>query len=260
MDMRPSRVLKKLRAGQVVSCMKINLADIRAAEIAAMCGYDCLWLDMEHVPNDWIAIENQIRAAKNYDTDVMVRVSKGCYSDFVKPLECDASGIMVPHIMNLQEAKNVVRMTKFHPVGRRPIDGGNVDGAYCMIEYEKYIVQANRERFVVVQIEDPEPLDDVEEIAKLDGIDMLFFGPGDFSQGIGAPADWKNPLLLKTRKRVAELARKNGKFAGTVGSLNTWQELADMGYNFISLGADVVALWLYFKDMLAKFSNVKAGK
>jgi 4-hydroxy-2-oxoheptanedioate aldolase len=236
--------------------MKINLSDVRAAEIAAMCGFDCLWVCLEHIPNDYSAVENQIRAAKNYDTDVLVRVEKGCYSDYIKPLEIDAAGIMVPHLMSLEEAKGIVKMTRFHPVGRRPIDGGNVDGAYCMIPYEEYTVDANRERFVVVQIEDPEPLDELEEIAKLDGIDMLFFGPGDFSQGIGATGQWDNPLLIETRKRVVKVARENGKFAGTMGSLTAWDELVDMGYQFISIGADVVGLWMYFKDLMKKFDQM----
>ncbi len=75
MQMRPSRVLRKLRAGKVASCVKINLADPRVAEIAALCGVDCVWLDREHVPNDLRDIENQIRAAKAHDVDAVVRVA-----------------------------------------------------------------------------------------------------------------------------------------------------------------------------------------
>ena len=133
MQMRPSRVLKKLRAGKVASCVKLNLADPRAAEIAAMCGVDCVWLDQEHVPNDSRDIENQVRAAKVHDVDAVVRVPRGSYSDLVHPLEMDATGIMVPHVMSLDDARRVVWQTRFHPVGRRPLDGGNADGAYCMI-------------------------------------------------------------------------------------------------------------------------------
>ena len=256
MHMRPSRVLRKLRAGQVASCVKINLADPRAAEIAAMCGLDCLWLDMEHVPTDWAAMENQIRSAKVYDVDVMVRVARGSYSDYIQPLEADAAGIMVPHIMSAEDARKVVWQTRFHPVGRRPIDGGNQDGAYCMIDVDEYIRDANRQRFVIVQIEDPEPLDEIEQIAAVEGIDMLLFGPGDFSQGIGTPGQMDNPRIAETRKLVAEVANAHGKFAGTVGGLANLRELIDMGYHFVSLGADVVALWQYFREIAAGFDEI----
>ena len=120
-----------------------------------------------------------------------------------------------------------------------------------MLPTDKYIKQANKERFVVVQIEDPEPLDELNEIAKLDGIDMLFFGPGDFSQGIGTPMQWNNPKIAETRKRIAETARNFGKFAGTVGNIRNFKELAEMGYQFISVGADVVGLAEYFKEIVA---------
>ncbi len=103
-NMRQSRVLHKLRNGEVASCFKLNLADARAAELAAMAGFDCLWLDLEHVPNDLAAIEKGIWAAKSQNRDVLVRVPRGSYSDTIRPLEMDAAGVMVPHVMSLADA------------------------------------------------------------------------------------------------------------------------------------------------------------
>lgn len=258
MQMRPSRVLRKLRSGEIASCVKLNLADPRAAEIAAMCGVDCVWLDREHVPNDLHALENQIRAAKIYDVDAMVRVSRGSYSDLILPLEMDAAGIMVPHLMSLEDARRVVWQTRFHPIGRRPVDGGNADGAYTMIPANDYFQQANRERFVVVQIEDPEPLPDLEQIAQIEGIDMLFFGPADFSQGIGDPNNFSNPRIAETRRRVAEVACRHGKFAGTVASCETLAATVELGYRFINVGADVLALGEQFRRVAKAFDDVRA--
>ena len=252
-NMTASRVLKKLRKGEVVTCTKVNLESSRAMEIMAMAGYDCMWLDMEHVPNDWLNLEKQILAAKAHGADVMVRVSRGSYSDHIKPLELDASGIMVPHVMGLEDAKAVARMTRFHPVGRRAVDGGNADGAYCQVDFLDYLKQANDQRFVAVQIEDPEPLAELEVIAQVPGIDMLFFGPGDFSQVIGAPGQWDHPEIASARKRVAEVCRAHGKFAGTVGSPAQAGDLVSMGYQFISIGADVVHLFNGCRELLNQF-------
>ena len=254
-QMRPSRVLRKLRAGEVVSCFKMNLESARVAEIAALSGFDCVWADREHTAVDWSDLEKQILAAKTQDTDVMVRVSRGSYSDYIRPLELDASGIMVPHVMSLQDAQNIVRMTRFHPVGLRPVDGGNADGGFCLVDFAEYLEQANAERFVVIQIEDPEPLDELEAIAALPGIDMLFFGPGDFSQAIGAPGQWNHPLIAQTRRRIAEVCLANGKFAGTVGGLDNKDELISLGYRFISVGADVVGLSRYCGEIVAAFES-----
>lgn len=254
MHMRKSRVLRQMRNGKVATCVKLNLADTRNAEIAAMCGFDCIWLDMEHVPSDYSYIEDAVRAAKIYDVDTLTRVSKGCYSDIVCPLEGDSTGVMVPHLMSLDEAKRVVYYTKFHPIGRRPLDGGNADGKYCLVDAADYIKEANAERFTVVQIEDPEPLAELEEICALPGIDMIFFGPADFSQGIGDPCG-NDPEIDRVRRLIARTARAHGKFAGTVGSPANFDSLVEMGYTFISTGADVVALWQYYGDLVGKVSG-----
>ena len=255
MHMRKSRVLRQMRNGKVATCTKLNLADPRSAEIAAMCGFDCIWIDLEHVPNSMASVEDAVRAAKIYDVDVLTRISRGCYSNLIRPLEADSTGIMVPHLMSLKEAKEVVYYSKFHPIGRRPLDGGNADGKYCLVGGADYVKEANEERFTVVQIEDPEPMDELEEICALPGIDMIFFGPADFSQGLGNPCDFADPRIEEAKKLVAKTARKYGKFAGTVGGPANFDALVDMGYTFISTGADVVALWKYYKDMVANVSG-----
>ncbi|MFN0118981.1 MAG: HpcH/HpaI aldolase family protein [Blastocatellia bacterium] len=253
--MRPSRVLRKLRAGELASCFKLNLLDGRVAELAAMHGFDSLWLCMEHVPNDWSEIEKQILAARIYDVDTLVRIARGSYSDYIRPLEMNATGIIVPHIMSLEDARHVVHMTRFHPVGRRPVDGGNADGAYCNIAFTDYIAQANRERMVFLQIEDPEPLSELDEIAALPGYDALLFGPGDFSHAIGVPSQVNHPEVEDARRRVAAAARKHGKFAATVGGLADLPRLFEMGYQWVCSGADVLGLNEYCKQMVAGFAQ-----
>lgn len=250
MNMRKSRVLKKIREGKTALCTKLNLADPRIAEIAAMSGVDCIWICNEHVPTDWSQIENLVRAAKLYDCDIMCRVSKGGYSDLVRPLEADCAGIMVPHVMSLEEAKQIVYYTKFNPIGRRPLDGGNADGKFCLVDGKDYIKQANEERFTCIQIEDPEPMKELEEICALPGIDMIFFGPADFSQGIGKPCDMECKEVVKAREIVAKTARKYNKIAATTGSAANKKTFEEMGFNFISVGADVIALGDYFRSVV----------
>lgn len=258
--MRPSRTLRRLRDGHVASCTKLNLADARVADIAAAAGFDCIWVDLEHVPNTLYDIEQQVRAAKAFDVDVMVRVNKGSYSDLVRPLELDAAGIMVPHVMSHAEAEQIARQTRFHPIGRRALDGGNADAAYTVLPTEAYVEQANRERFVVIQIEDPEPLEELDAIAAVRGIDMLFFGPGDFAHALGLVGQYDHPKILDARRRVAEAARKHGKFAGTVGSAESLPELVKLGYQFVSIGADVVALVEQFRAYAAAFGSASPAR
>ncbi|MEX2568867.1 MAG: aldolase/citrate lyase family protein [Cyclobacteriaceae bacterium] len=253
--MKPSLVLQKLRTGENVACFKVNLADARVVEIAALAGFDCIWLDQEHIGQDWSILAAQIWAAKSQNKDTLVRVPRGSYSDYVKPLELDATGIIVPHVMNMADAQKVVAMTRFHPLGMRAIDGGNADGAYTAADFKQYLKDANQQRFVILQIEDPEALDELEDIARLDGFDMLFFGPGDFSQAIGAPGDMAHPEITAARQKVVEVAKKFGKFAGTTGTTDKVPTYQRMGYQFISIGADVIAMTQYCKELVANFKE-----
>ena len=252
--MRPSRVLAKLRAGEVVISFKHNFCDPRIAELAALGGFDCVWVCLEHIANDWSTVEAMVWAAKCHDVDTMVRIERGSYSDYIRPLEIDAAGIMVPHVLSLADAEAVVRMTRFQPLGRRPVDGGNADAAYTNVAFLDYLREANEQRFVVVQIEDPEALDELDAIAAVPGLDMLFFGPGDFSHGLGAPAVWDDPRLLAARRRVAEAALAHGKFAGTVSASADPAELIEMGYRFLNLGSDVTGLVNYCRTLTSDFA------
>ena len=252
MNYRKNRIIEKLKADALVTSLKVNCTDSIPVEIACMCGVDCIWLDMEHCAADYNEIGKQILAAKAHGAEVIVRTPRGAYSNLTRPLELDASGVMVPHVMGLEDAKQVVYYTKFHPIGRRPIDGGNADGKYGLLSVEDYIRYSTEEKLTNIQIEDIEALEQVEEIAKLDGIDMLFFGPADFSQSIGEPTNIGNERTLAAKRKVAEVARANGKFAGTVGDPSNVKQLYDMGYRFINLGADVDGLCMYFADVMEK--------
>lgn len=254
--LRPSRVLRTLRAGGTASCVKINLADPRVVEIAALAGFDCVWLDMEHVPTDWRDLENAVRAGKGHDCDTIVRVERGSYSDLVRPLEMDAAGIMVPHVMSGLEAVQIATQTRFHPLGRRALDGGNADGAYCGAPLATYLRHANEQRLIIVQIEDPEVMAELDVIAAVPGIDMLFFGPGDFTHGLGIPGRFDDPRVHEARRLVAEAARRHGKFAGTVTSADGIETCRTLGYRLLSVGADVVALGEAFRSVAAAFGAV----
>ena len=238
---RKSRVLELLRSGKKAVCYKSNLTCPRVAEIAGMHGFDAFWICQEHVPTDNSVMENFIRACKIYDMDTIVRVAKGCYSDYIRPLEADAAGIMVPHLMSLEEAEYIAHTVRFAPVGLRPLDGGTADGLYCLIDGREYMKFCNENRMVIVQVEDPEPLSQLDKICQVPGIDMIFFGPGDFSQAIGDPCNFDNPEITRVRQLVVKTAHRYGKFAGTV-SAPSLQVCLEEGFDFVNGGSDVRAI------------------
>ncbi|MEO5803229.1 MAG: aldolase/citrate lyase family protein [Verrucomicrobiota bacterium] len=255
MKLRTSRLLREMRAGQSATSFKLNLADPRIIELAGLAGFSAVWICNEHVGNDWFNLENQIRAAKLYDMDTIVRIEKGSYSDYVKPFEADATAIMVPHVTTAEEAQRIVEMTRFQPLGRRAMDGGNVDGIYCQIPLTDYIQHSNTERVLIFQIESPEALENVEKIAAVPGFDILLFGPGDFSHLIGKPGQINDPQVVAARKRVAAAAKANGKFMMAPGMIASRAVLEEEGFKAFNLGADVIGIGQYCKDRMAAFQN-----
>lgn len=247
-SIRRSKVLDKIRAGKIACSIKVNVSGQEATEIAAMSGFDCVWTCMEHCPLGIDTIKSQIAVCKAHDTDLLVRVPRGSYSDYIRPLEADATGIMVPHIMSLEDAKNLVNQVRFHPIGRRPIDGGNGDGQYGMLPTADYLSQSNENKMVILQIEDPEPLEkDLEAICDLPGYDILFFGPGDFSHAIGHADNVNHEDVVAARKRIAKTARKYGKALGTVCTDDP-RVFIDEGFQLLNLGSDVGALTGFYRE------------
>lgn len=259
MPLRPSRILKKARSGGRATVLKLNLVEPRIVELAGLAGADAVWLCNEHVPNDWLNLENQIRAAKLYDMDTIVRVSKGPYSDYVKPFECDATGIMVPHVTSVDEARNVVDMVRCHPLGRRAMDGGNMDGLFCQIPLTEYAKQMNTERFIILQIESPEALEIVEQIAAVPGYDALLFGAGDFSHRIGKLGKATDPEVVAARKRVAATALKHNKLVAVASLYGQPDQIVEEGTTIFTLGADVLELGAGLNKLVADFNGSSAA-
>ena len=254
--MRASRVREKLKADKPVLVTKANITDPILADMIGLLGFDCLWVCQEHVPIDGDRLAHLIRTASMNDMDIMVRTDKGAYSDFIHPLELGAAGLMVPHCMSVAEARHTVAMTRFHPVGRRPLDSGNADGHYCMIPMADYLQQANDKTFLVVQIEDPEAVECVEEIAAIPGIDALFVGPADLSHGMGVPGNTKHPSVVKAIERVAAACKKHGRAWGLPVSAESAPEYMQMGARFLASGADVLGLHVYFKQLRQNFEKL----
>jgi len=255
MKLRNSRVLKEIREGRVATSAKINLSDPRVIELCGLAGFSTVWLCLEHVPNDWSVIENCVRAAKVYDMDVIVRVSRGSYSDYIRPFECDATGVMIPHVESAAQAREIVDFCRFNPMGRRALDGGNADGAYCQVPLKEYLNHANHERFLILQIESPEALENVEEIAAVPGFEFLLFGAGDYAHRIGKAGQYTCPEVQVARRRVEAAALANEKRCMAVGLVEDGTVMKERSYSVVNLASDVVGLGGYLATQLSSFDQ-----
>ncbi|MCL4415984.1 MAG: aldolase/citrate lyase family protein [Actinobacteria bacterium] len=255
--MLESKVLEKLRAGKPVLCTKTNFRDPGIVEMIGLIGFDCVWFCREHLWSNDETLANMILAARATGMDSMVRIERDNYPSAIKPLEMGAKGIMVPHVATAEQAKKVVRAMRFSPIGRRGIDGVNADSGWMSIEFKKYLKFSNKETFIALQIEDPEAIDNIEEIANVSGFDILFVGPGDLSTSMGIPGDMENKEIWKVIEKVGKMADKHGKIAGTVSLSPEWaKRLVNLGYRFLTAGADIVFLRKSFSKLKSEYKEL----
>ncbi len=239
-----SRTLNKLRAGEFVRVAGMSrLSDPWLAEVIGRTGYDVIWFDMEHRAFPYSVIDPISLACRATNIDLMVRVLKTGYTAPMRALEFGANGLMIPHIRSAEEARQWVEWTRFPPLGKRGFDGAGSDADYGFANPLEYMKHANEETFLMLQIEDKEAVDSIEEIAAVEGVDLLFVGPGDLTLSYGVPMQTGHPLIQKAIDRVAEATAKHGKWWGIpTGSPESAQSMLDRGARFITCGGDHGAL------------------
>jgi len=239
--MRQSVIKAKLARNEPVLLTQLHFMDASIYELTSLMGFDGIWMDLEHHGYSVQTAAAMMRAARVGKADILARAAKGEFMRISRLLEAGAQGIMYPRCDDAAEAAEVVRWAKFAPLGKRGFDGGNPDVPYCMMSMEEYIREANEQTFIVIQLEEDRAVDNARAIAEVEGVDVIFFGPADFSVLSGIPGQFDHPLVLKTVEKVAEAARKAGKHWGMPGrSVKHIRQLLDMGARFICYGADIL--------------------
>ncbi len=237
--MRKSKTLQKLRSGEPVFCLKSIYAEPDIVEMMGYMGTDVVWICNEHIGIDPEKLKNVIRAGRAGDIDVMVRRAFGNYDDLIQPLEMGAAGLMIPHCINAEMVQSIVHQTRFHPLGQRGVDGVGGDSRFGTVTGVEYTAGANNETFIMVQIEDAEAVDEIEAIAAVPGIDIIFIGPADLSQSLGCPGDFRNGKIRDAIKRTVAACEAEGKWCGTSGlDLEYMRELLDIGVRFLTVTSD----------------------
>ena len=237
--MRKSIVLEKLRKGDSVFCFKCNYLDPDIVEMMGAMGVDVTWLCNEHLEMNPSVVKELARAGRAGGIDTMLRRPFTGNGELIRPLEAGMTGLMIPHCVNAAMVRDLVSEVKFTPLGGRGYDGVNADsdfGLHSMIEYMEF---ANKETFLMAQIEDAEAIEHIDEMAEIKGLDLMYVGPADLSLSMGYPGDFKHPKTKDVIKKVVDACARNGIWSATSGIDPEYtKELLDMGVNFITVASD----------------------
>jgi 4-hydroxy-2-oxoheptanedioate aldolase len=238
--MRESRVKKRWAQGKPVLATVAHFSDPASAELIGLLGFDCLWIDLEHQPLGIAEAAGIMRAARVGDMDVMARPAKGEFMRMARLLEAGASLIMYPRCESADEARELVRCAKFPPLGERGFFSASPDNPYSTMPIKDYLSQANEQTTLIAQIESPNAVKCAGAIAEVDGIDLLFFGPGDFSVISGIPGEFDSPVVRDALQETCRQALAGGKRFGTiVTDLEYAKSMLDVGATLLCYGGDL---------------------
>jgi 4-hydroxy-2-oxoheptanedioate aldolase len=225
-------------------------------ELTGLMGFDAIWMDLEHHGYSVETAAHLMRAARVGGTDIVARPGKGEFMRLSRLLELGASGIMYPRCDSPEEAAEVVKWSKFAPIGERGFDGSGPDSRYTLTPMTTYLKSANEETFVLIQVEQPHALERVEDILSVSGVDMVMLGPADFSVLTGIAGEFRHPSVLAAFDQIARAARKTGKhWAATCGSVEQATQLTEMGASLIFHGCDLVFVRQGLEQVRNRFSE-----
>jgi 4-hydroxy-2-oxoheptanedioate aldolase len=162
-----------LQRGEPALVTTCHLIDPSVFELISLMGFDGIWRDLAHHSYSLQTVAELMRAAHVGRSDIIARPAKGEFMRMQRLLEAGAQRIMYPRCDGAREATEVVSWIKFAPEERRGCDGANPDNPYLTVPIEQYIAQANQQTFLTVQIESPEALERVDEIAAVNGVDFV---------------------------------------------------------------------------------------
>ena len=255
--MRRSLILEKLKRGEhVIIAQSWILPHWKIVDIMGTIGFDGVWIENEHSDFSYGEISQMILAARANDIDSIVRVERSGYTGIIKPLEAGATGIIVPQVIDGEDAKSIVREAKYSPIGLRG-SGGSIDASFGTQTREEYIKQSINETFVAALIENQTAVEDVDAIASTEGIDILLLGPGDLSQSYGIFGQSDHDLIKKATDKIAQACEKHGKWWGApVANRQEAEVMLEKGGRFVQTANDQEVLVSAFRNLRESFKDM----
>ena len=209
-------------------------------------GFDGLWLDQEHGGMTIPQVQATSAFARANNMGTIIRMAPtGGYSLVTQNLEAGADSVMAARLNSAAEAEEFVTWCKFAPRGDRGLNSSGFDAKYTFKPLPQYVVDANRENFVAIQIETLGALAEADQIAAIDGVDMLFLGPADMSQALGHVGNPNHESVWEAIDRISAACRNRGITWGTVPAGPEYAErCVEKGCRMLTLGNETLALRL----------------
>lgn len=231
-----------LKSDGLVLCLALlNSRTPDVPAIAAACGYDAVYVDLEHTCTSLETAAMLCASAVGAGISGLVRVASRDPSVIARVLDGGAAGVIVPHINSPEEAQVVVDACRFPPRGHRSISGPNAVSGYRERSAAELVELMDERTVVAVMVETPQAVQACDAIAAVPGVDMILLGPSDLTAEMGIHGQYENEHFHSAVESVAAACRQHGVALGVAGikSLDLLNRFVGLGLRFISAGTDV---------------------
>jgi 2-keto-3-deoxy-L-rhamnonate aldolase RhmA len=228
---------QKLARGESVHGLWVTLESATVTELAVALGVDWVVIDAEHGHLDWKEINEHVRAGLRSDTVVLVRLAERSTSLTKRALDIGADGVVIPWVETVEQLKQAIRDSQYPPEGRRGIGGERATAwGQCLAEHT---AEANAHVLVVPLIESVSAISHVAAMCAIDGVEVFFFGPADFSSTAGYRGQWEGPGVADQILELKDTINAAGKHCGLMTtSLEDLAQRREQGFRMLGLGAD----------------------
>ncbi|MHB1004751.1 MAG: HpcH/HpaI aldolase family protein [Chloroflexota bacterium] len=231
-----------LKAGRFAVGSFVTIGAPAVAEVMALAGFDFLVVDMQHGPLGIESVENLLRGIELAGAVPIVRVPDASPGAILQALNAGALGVQVPLVNTAEEARHVVAAAKYAPEGNRPVSMMRA-ARYTAGQPARYFARANAETLVIVHCETAQAVNNLPEILKVEGIDVVFVGPHDLSQSLGAAGQFNLPRVQETIGNALDTIVASGVTAGSHAlSPAHARRLGERGVRYVTLAADYLFL------------------
>ncbi len=236
----------------------VAMANPYSAEIVAGAGFDWIVLDGEHAPNDVPSLLAQLQAVAAYPVHPVVRPPFGDPVLIKQILDLGAQTLLVPIVETAEQARMLVKAVHYPPAGIRGV-GSAFGRASRWTRYADYMKTSDEEVCLLVQVETRKGLENLDEIARVEGVDGVFLGPADLSAALGRPGDLSHPEVTAAVEDAVERIAAAGKPSGTLFPEAQCAHWIQKGCTFVAVGADVSLLARSAEALAAKFKGGSRG-
>ena len=239
----------RLERGDRLTGVFLQAPSTVTAEVVSSFDLDFVCVEAEHSPLGRESVHSLLGASRK---PALVRVAANATVPIVSALDDGATGVIVPRVDSAEEARAAVDAARFPPLGRRGVGPGRASGYGRTLP--DYFARANNEVILGVQIESAAAVADVTRIAAVEGVDLLFVGPGDLAVSLGVP--FGDERVVEAALSVLETARGAGRAAGiwapTAAGARRWLEL---GFQLVAVGSDLALLAEAVERLLSELSS-----